>query len=128
MAEQKQTRERATTTGDKYDVNRAELEDLLKRRFFVAPAFSAYHGVAGLYDFGPPGCAVKANIIALWKNHFILHDAMLEVDCSVLTPKPVLEFVEFFFSSAVRNFFLTSFPPSQRIGAHGKVQRLHGEG
>jgi glycyl-tRNA synthetase len=84
-------RRAAIGTDGRYDVNRAELEDLLKRRFFIAPAFSAYHGVAGLYDFGPPGCAVKANIISLWKNHFILNDQMLEVDCSVLTPKPVLE-------------------------------------
>lgn len=72
-------------------MDRAGMEDLLKRRFFIAPAFSAYGGVAGLYDFGPPGCAVKANIIQAWKNHFVIHDSMSEVDCSALTPKPVLD-------------------------------------
>lgn len=35
--------------------NRAETETLLKRRFFIAPAFEIYDGVAGLYDYGPPG-------------------------------------------------------------------------
>jgi len=79
------------TQGDRYCVDRALLEDLLKRRFFYAPAFAAYGGVAGLYDFGPAGCAVKSNIIALWRHHFVIHDSMSEVDCSVLTPKPVLD-------------------------------------
>jgi glycyl-tRNA synthetase len=37
------------------DFNRAETETLLKRRFFVTPAFEIYGGVAGLYDYGPPG-------------------------------------------------------------------------
>lgn len=35
--------------------NRAGCEMLLKRRFFVTPAFEIYGGVAGLYDYGPPG-------------------------------------------------------------------------
>jgi glycyl-tRNA synthetase len=77
--------------GDKLGVDRTTFEELLKRRFFVSPAYSIYGGVAGLYDFGPPGCAVKANLLALWRKHFVLHDAMLEVDCTNLTPKPVLD-------------------------------------
>jgi glycyl-tRNA synthetase (class II) len=31
---------------------RDDLEDLLKRRFFVNRAFDIYGGVAGLYDLG----------------------------------------------------------------------------
>lgn len=50
-------------------------------------------GVTGLYDFGPMGCAMKANMIDLWRKHFILEEGMLEVDCSVLTPEPVLKLV-----------------------------------
>lgn len=84
-------RYRAKVSGQRYDLNRADLEDLLKRRFFYGPSFSAYQGVAGLYDFGPSGCAVKSNIISFWRSHFVLRDSMLEVDCTVLTPKPVLE-------------------------------------
>lgn len=34
---------------------RTQCENLLKRRFFVAPAYEIYGGVGGLYDFGPPG-------------------------------------------------------------------------
>ena len=93
MSTEKQApgRLRASVVNGRYDMDRAGMEDLLKRRFFTAPAFAAYGGVAGLYDFGPPGCAVKANIIQAWKNHFVIHDSMSEVDCSALTPKPVLD-------------------------------------
>ncbi len=48
-------------------------------------------GVTGLYDFGPMGCTMKANLIQTWRNFFILEEQMLEVDCSMLTPEPVLK-------------------------------------
>ena len=48
-------------------------------------------GVAGLYDFGPMGCAMKANLLQVWRNHFVLEEQMLEVDCSILTPEVVLK-------------------------------------
>lgn len=71
--------------------SRIKLEELLKKRFFFAPAFSIYGGVAGLYDYGPPGCALQANMLALWRSHFILEESMLEVDTSVITPHDVLK-------------------------------------
>ncbi|CAG8547522.1 2645_t:CDS:10 [Paraglomus occultum] len=73
------------------EFNRASLEELLKKRFFFAPSFSAYGGVAGLYDYGPPGCALQANILDLWRKHFVLEEDMLEVDCTIMTPHDVLE-------------------------------------
>jgi len=45
----------------------------------------------GLYDYGPMGCALKQNMIQLWRTHFILEEAMLEVECSSLTPESVLK-------------------------------------
>jgi glycyl-tRNA synthetase len=50
-------------------------------------------GIAGLYDFGPMGCAVKQNLISYWRQHFVLTESMLEVECSALTPEPVLVLV-----------------------------------
>eukprot|EP01017_Pseudomicrothorax_dubius_P049615 TRINITY_DN9248_c0_g5_i2.p1 TRINITY_DN9248_c0_g5~~TRINITY_DN9248_c0_g5_i2.p1 ORF type:complete len:644 (-),score=210.64 TRINITY_DN9248_c0_g5_i2:80-2011(-) len=67
------------------------LEDLLKRRFFYTNAFSIYGGVAGLYDYGPPGCAVKTNVEALWREFFVLEDDMLEISCTNLTPEVVFQ-------------------------------------
>lgn len=37
------------------------------------------------------GCALKANMIDLWRKHFILEESMLEVECSSLTPEAVLK-------------------------------------
>lgn len=76
---------------NKYQFNRGELEDVLRRRFFYAPSFEQYGGVAGLYDYGPAGCAFQANVIDLWRKHFVLEENMLEVDCSMLTPHTVLK-------------------------------------
>lgn len=36
------------------------------------------------------GCAMKANLINEWRRFFILEEQMLEIDCSMLTPSPVL--------------------------------------
>lgn len=62
--------------------NRATLDSLLQKRFFYAPSFQIYGGVAGLYDYGPPGCALQANILSLWRQHFVLEEDMLEVECT----------------------------------------------
>lgn len=71
--------------------DRLKLEDLLKRRFFYDQSFAIYGGVTGLYDFGPMRCSLKANMLQEWRKHFILEEGMLEVDCTSLTPEPVLK-------------------------------------
>lgn len=68
---------------------KANLDDLLLKRFFYAPAFEIYGGVAGLYDYGPPGSALQANIIAEWRKHFIIEESMLELDTTIMTPEKV---------------------------------------
>lgn len=72
-------------------IDRTKLEDLLKQRFFYDQAFSIYGGITGLYDFGPMGCAMKANLLNAWRSFFILEEQMLEVDTAMLTPEPVLK-------------------------------------
>lgn len=67
------------------------MEDLLKRRFFYDQSFALYGGITGQYDFGPMGCGLKANMLDTWRKHFVLEEQMLEVDCSILTPEPVLQ-------------------------------------
>jgi glycyl-tRNA synthetase len=71
--------------------DRTRLETMLNRRFFYAPAFEIYGGVAGLYDYGPPGAALQANIISEWRRHFIVEENMLELDPTIMTPAPVFE-------------------------------------
>ncbi|XP_041997347.1 glycine--tRNA ligase, mitochondrial 1-like isoform X2 [Salvia splendens] len=47
---------------------RQAVVNTLERRLFYIPSYKIYGGVAGLYDYGPPGCAVKANILAFWRQ------------------------------------------------------------
>ena len=54
--------------------DRSKMEDLLKRRFFYDQSFAIYGGVSGQYDFGPMGCAIKANILSLWRSFFVLEE------------------------------------------------------
>lgn len=70
---------------------RSKLEDLLKRRFFYDISFSIYGGQSGQFDMGPMGCAMKTNLLQVWRNHFILEENLLEVDCTILTPERVLK-------------------------------------
>ena len=79
-----------TLTGQTFD--RSTLDSILRRRLFYKPAFEIYGGVAGLYDYGPPGAALQANIINTWRDHFIKEEErMFEVDCTILTPHDVLK-------------------------------------
>ncbi|KAL1809830.1 hypothetical protein ACET3Z_026820 [Daucus carota] len=70
---------------------RQAVVNTLERRLFYIPSFKIYRGVAGLFDYGPPGCAVKANVLAFWRQHFVLEENMLEVDCPSVTPEIVLK-------------------------------------
>lgn len=80
----------ATTQPSKLaNFTRAEFEDTCLRRFFFGLAFDPYGGTAGLWDLGPPMCAMKANFLSLWRQHFVLEENMCEVDCTCITPEEV---------------------------------------
>ena len=89
----------ALLTADKSVFDRAALESVLTKRFFYVPSFQIYGGIAGLFDYGPPGsdrsfnlyfhiysnpfsfilgCALQNNILSLWRQHFVLEEDMLE--------------------------------------------------
>lgn len=81
---------------------------MLRRRMFYCNSFEIYGGVGGLYDYGPPGCALQDNIVDTWKKHFILEEDMLQVDCTALTPEEVLktsEYTQFSISTLPRQSF-----------------------
>ena len=67
------------------------LDDLIKRRYVFFQGCEIYGGCAGLYDFGPVGCAIKTNIEQLWREHFVLEEDMLEINTTCITPHTVLE-------------------------------------
>lgn len=73
----------------KFDIK--ALENVLKRRFFIAPSFEIYGTTSGLFDFGPFGCALKNEIEALWRRHFVLEEDLMEISGPNLTPYSVLK-------------------------------------
>jgi glycyl-tRNA synthetase len=79
-----------TSSADK-EAFRVALSNVLERRLFVIPSFKIYGAVAGFFDYGPPGCAIKQNITQAWRQHFVLEESMLEVECPAVTPHPVLK-------------------------------------
>jgi glycyl-tRNA synthetase len=76
-------------SGPKFD--RELFEKSCKQRFIYGASFDIYGGVAGLYDYGPIGCGLKNNMLSLWREHFIQEEDMLEIEGTMLTPKPVLK-------------------------------------
>ena len=76
--------------GQVFNVDRERLDIVLKNRMFVVPSFEIYGGTKGFFDFGPTGCALKANLLALWRRHFVLEESMLEIECTNLMPHAVL--------------------------------------
>lgn len=71
--------------------DRKAMDDVVIRRMFVVPSFEIHGGVSGLFDLGPPGCGLKSNIVSLWRQHFVLAEGMLEMECTNLTPENVLQ-------------------------------------
>lgn len=72
--------------------DRKDFESTITTRFFYGPSFHIYQGIAmvkGLWDLGPMGCAMKSNVLNHWRNHFVIRENMLEIECSQLTPKRV---------------------------------------
>ncbi|KAL3781444.1 hypothetical protein ACHAW5_001521 [Stephanodiscus triporus] len=71
--------------------NRRVFDELILRKMFIVPSFEIHGGVKGLFDLGPPACAVKAAMVDVWRKHFVLAESMLEMECTCLTPEVVLK-------------------------------------
>ncbi|PLB47756.1 glycyl-tRNA synthetase [Aspergillus steynii IBT 23096] len=90
------TTETKTLAGHPFD--RGLFESLVKRRLFFTEAFEIYRTSGalggdgrGLFDYGPPGCALQSNIVDAWRRHFVLEENMLELDCTIMTPEAVFK-------------------------------------
>ncbi len=62
-----------------------KIVSLCKRRGFIFPGSEIYGGLAGTFDYGPLGVALKKNIQASWWNHFVTNrNDMYGVDAAIL--------------------------------------------
>src|SRR6185369_12368242 len=69
-----------------------KIVSLAKRRGFVYPGSEIYGGLAGTFDYGPYGVALKKNIENLWWNRFVeTRDDMFGIDSALLMNPKVWE-------------------------------------
>lgn len=66
----------------------SKLEDIVslcKRRGFIFPGSDVYGGMAGTWDFGPLGVALKNKLLQIWWNYWVdKRDDMYGVDAAIL--------------------------------------------
>jgi glycyl-tRNA synthetase len=69
-----------------------DIVSLAKRRGFIYQGSEIYGGLAGTWDYGPFGVALKRNIMRLWWQYFVeQRDDMYGVDAAILMNKKVWE-------------------------------------
>lgn len=74
------------------EVKLEDIVSLAKRRGFVYPSSDIYGGMAGVYDYGPLGVALKRNIQDIWLKFFVDGwDDMYQIDAGLLMNKKVWE-------------------------------------
>ena len=64
-------------------------DTLLKDYGYLYQSFAVYGGEKGLYDYGPVGTTLKANIIDYWRKVFVFGEQNFEIDATMLTPEAV---------------------------------------
>jgi glycyl-tRNA synthetase len=69
-----------------------KIVSLAKRRGFIFPGSEIYGGLAGAFDYGPLGLALKKNIENLWWKRFVWsRDDMYAIDAAILMNQKVWE-------------------------------------
>ena len=88
-----------------------DLISLLKRRGFIYQGSEIYGGLAGTWDYGPLGVALKNNIKRLWWHQFVeSREDMFGLDAAILMNRKVWEasgHVEGFIEQGVHTMFKT---------------------
>ncbi|MFO0882208.1 MAG: glycine--tRNA ligase [Candidatus Saccharimonadales bacterium] len=67
------------------DTKMEDIVSLAKRRGFIFQGSDVYGGIAGFYDYGPLGVALKRNITNLWWKMFVdSRDDMYGIDAAII--------------------------------------------
>ena len=75
---------------EKSEVKLDDIVSLCKRRGFIYQGSEIYGGLAGTWDYGPLGVALKRNIMQLWWKMFVEErDDMYGVDAAILMNQKV---------------------------------------
>ncbi len=73
------------------EINTTDLMSVCKRRGFIWPSFELYGGVAGMYDYGPLGCALRNNIVEVWRSIYKGREGFVEIDSETVNPREVFK-------------------------------------
>ncbi|MFB6283773.1 MAG: glycine--tRNA ligase [Halobacteria archaeon] len=65
--------------------------ELSKRRGFLYPSFEIYGGVAGFWDYGPLGTALKQNVLDSWRDSYVRREGFDEIDTPTIGIQDVFE-------------------------------------
>ena len=68
-----------------------KITDLAKRRGYLWSSFEIYGGIAGFVDYGTLGCLLKNNIIAKFREQYIVKEGFYEIESPTVTPYEVLK-------------------------------------
>jgi glycyl-tRNA synthetase len=72
------------------EVSLEDIVSLCKRRGFIYPGSDVYGGLAGTWDYGPLGVALKRNVMQLWWKMFVEdQEDMFGVDAAILMNQKV---------------------------------------
>lgn len=74
----------------KKEISLEDIASLCKRRGFIFQGSEIYGGLAGTWDYGPLGVALKRNVMQLWWKMFVEErDDMFGVDAAILMNQKV---------------------------------------
>ena len=65
--------------------------EIAKRRGFFWPTAEIYGPIAGFWNYGPLGAALKRKVIEAWRKYIVRRDEMIEVDGDQIMPAPVFK-------------------------------------
>jgi glycyl-tRNA synthetase len=91
-----------------------KIEDIAKRRGFFWISSEIYGGLAGFYDYGHLGSALKRRWENLWRSYFLDEPHTFEIEAAQIMPEPV-----FIASGHLSNFI----DPTARCSKCGSFHR-----
>ena len=71
--------------------NEKAFVELAKRRGIFWPTAEIYHPIAGFWNYGPLGTAIKRKVTDAWRKQIVKRDGMVEIDGTQIMPMEVFK-------------------------------------
>jgi len=70
-------------------MDKEDVMTIAEKRGFFFPSSEIYGSMAGFWEYGPLGVALKNRFVELWRKELLRKDDMIEIDGSQIMPKNV---------------------------------------